>query len=136
MSGLSQNIYEDINCFFKLLYLGYMKQDKQRKNIKFGRTVIEKTLSNKIRTRIIKPNFLSNFLQLQYRASKKFKSPSQGQSESSRQDNSKQKDTCYPFDLCYSKCRFSTDRIKQGDLMLNVYYLQNEVLPLQQYKQD
>ena len=21
--------------------------------------------------------------------------------------------TCYPFDLCYSKCRFSTDRIKQ-----------------------
>ena len=21
--------------------------------------------------------------------------------------------TCYPFELCYSKCRFSTDRIKQ-----------------------
>ena len=30
---------------------------------------------------------------------------------------------CYPFDLCYFKCRFSTDRIKQGDLMFNVYYL-------------
>ena len=28
---------------------------------------------------------------------------------------------CYPFDLCYSKCRFSTDRIKQGDLVFNVY---------------
>ena len=34
---------------------------------------------------------------------------------------------CYPFDLCYFKCRFSTDRIKQGDLMFNVYYLQNKV---------
>ena len=30
---------------------------------------------------------------------------------------------CYPLDLCYSKCRFSTDRIKQGDLVFNVYYL-------------
>ena len=29
---------------------------------------------------------------------------------------------CYPFELCYSKCRFSTDRIKQG-LVFNVYYL-------------
>ena len=29
------------------------------------------------------------------------------------------------------KCRFSTDIIKQGDLMFNVYYLQNKVLPLQ-----
>ena len=28
---------------------------------------------------------------------------------------------CYPFDLCYFKCRFSTDIIKQGDLMFNVY---------------
>ena len=41
---------------------------------------------------------------------------------------------CYPFDLCYSECRFSTDRIKQGDLMFNVYYLQNEMLSLQKYK--
>ena len=40
---------------------------------------------------------------------------------------------CYPFDLCYSKCRFSTDRIKQGDLIYNVYYLQSELLPLQNY---
>ena len=32
-------------------------------------------------------------------------------------------DICYPFDLCYSKCRVSTDRIKQGDLVFNVYYL-------------
>ena len=41
---------------------------------------------------------------------------------------------CYPFDLCYSKCRFSTDRIKQGDLVFNVYYLLNKVLSLQKYK--
>ena len=34
---------------------------------------------------------------------------------------------CYPFDLFYSKCRFSTDKIKQGDLMFNVYYLQKGV---------
>ena len=27
------------------------------------------------------------------------------------------------IDLCYSKCWFSTDKIKQGDHVLNVYYL-------------
>ena len=48
----------------------------------------------------------------------------------------KKVNVCYPFDLCYLKCRFSTDRIKQGDLMFNVYYLQNEMLSLQKYKRD
>ena len=30
---------------------------------------------------------------------------------------------CYPFDLCYSKCRFSTDRIKQGDLSFLMFII-------------
>ena len=38
-------------------------------------------------------------------------------------DKENKMDKCYPFDLCYSKCRFSTDKIKQGDLVFNVYYL-------------
>ena len=40
---------------------------------------------------------------------------------------------CYPFDLCYSKCQFSTDRIKQADFQIvDIYnklsrFLDNEI---------
>ena len=45
---------------------------------------------------------------------------------------------CYPFKLCYSKCRFSTGRIKHRsrDLCFMFIIFGNKVLLLQKYKLD